>query len=117
MSKMFPAFLGYFCWKTPIPIKFLVLGGGRGFFGRGVEVPINIYIYIYGRGDFSDHSMTGNEFPEPLFRSCSSLLQDKFRAKSLFWLDRNDLFYRQIPRFLRRKGEGARVRTGRFNFT
>ena len=30
-----------------MPIKFLVLGGGRGFF-EGVEVPI----YFYGRGDF-----------------------------------------------------------------
>ena len=31
------AFFGTFCWKTPTPIKFLVLGGGGGreFFGRG----------------------------------------------------------------------------------
>ena len=31
------AFFGVFCWKTPMPIKFLLLGrgGARGFFGRG----------------------------------------------------------------------------------
>ena len=26
------AFLGSFCWKTPMPIKFLLLGGDSGFF-------------------------------------------------------------------------------------
>ena len=29
------AIFGSFCWKTPMPIKFLVLWGGHGFFGRG----------------------------------------------------------------------------------
>ena len=38
------AFFCSFCWKTPMPIKFLLLGGGGGcwdFLRRGgVEVPI-----------------------------------------------------------------------------
>ena len=39
------AFFGPFCWKSPMPIKFLVLGGGGGAVlgfleGGGVKVPI-----------------------------------------------------------------------------
>ena len=36
-------FWGSFCWKTPMPIKFLLLGGGGvcwGFLEGRVEVPI-----------------------------------------------------------------------------
>ena len=36
-----------FCWKTPVPIKFLLLGV-LDFFGRG-----GCQYYFYGRGDFS----------------------------------------------------------------
>ena len=40
------AFFGSFCWKTHMPIKFLVLGGVLGFF-RGVEVPI-LFLCAWG---------------------------------------------------------------------
>ena len=38
----------FFLLENPLPLKFLVLGGGVG--GEGAEVPI----LCYGRGDFSD---------------------------------------------------------------
>ena len=40
-----------FCWNTPMPIKFLVLGGVRGFFWKGGW---KCQFCFYGRGDFSD---------------------------------------------------------------
>ena len=41
-------FLGSFCWKTPMPIKFLLLGGGFWvFLEGGVEVPI-IFLWAWG---------------------------------------------------------------------
>ena len=47
-------FFGSFCWRNPMPIKFLVLGGGGGFWaclegGRGWKSQFD----FYGRGDFS----------------------------------------------------------------
>ena len=39
---------GSFCWKTPMPIKFLLLGGGAGcFLEEGVEVPI-LFLWAWG---------------------------------------------------------------------
>ena len=43
------AICGSFCWKTPMPIKFLLLGGVLGFLGGGVEVPI---LFLWARGFF-----------------------------------------------------------------
>ena len=43
------AFLVSFCWKTPMPIKFLLLGGVLVFFRRGGW---KCQFYFYGRGDF-----------------------------------------------------------------
>ena len=46
------AFFGFFCWKTPVPIKIRVLGGGGfGVFWKGGW---KCQFYLYGRGDFSD---------------------------------------------------------------
>ena len=41
---------GIFCWKPPMPIKFLLLGGGGGWGfleGREVEVPI-LFLWAWG---------------------------------------------------------------------
>ena len=50
------AFFGSFCSKTPVPIKFLVLGegGGRGFFwkGGGVGAPI-LFLWAWGFCDLN----------------------------------------------------------------
>ena len=40
--------MGSFCWENPVPIKFLLLGGGSGFFLEGGG------FIFYGRGDFSE---------------------------------------------------------------
>ena len=45
------AFSGSFCWKTPMPIKFLLLGGVLGFFRKGGW---KCQFYFYGHGDFSE---------------------------------------------------------------
>ena len=46
------AFFGSFCWKTPVPIKILLLGGGGfGFLRRGEW---KCQFHFYGREDFSD---------------------------------------------------------------
>ena len=49
-----PGIFGSFCWKTPMPIKFLLLGGGGGmiFLLKGGW---KCQFYFYGRGDFSDN--------------------------------------------------------------
>ena len=51
-------FFGSFCWKSPVPIKFLLLGEGEvlGFFRRGgVEVPI--FFFFMGAGIFLNMSL------------------------------------------------------------
>ena len=58
------AFLGSFCWKTPMPIKFLLLGGvGSGLFRRGGW---KCRFYFYGRGDISDSCILPGSFLGPL---------------------------------------------------
>ena len=49
-----PGISGSFFWKTSMPKKILVLGGGGylGFFGRGGGVSVNFI--FYGRGEFSE---------------------------------------------------------------
>ena len=39
------AFSGSFCWKGPMPIKFLVLGGGGGLWAReiGTICPFGVF--------------------------------------------------------------------------
>ena len=48
------AFFGSFCWKTPMPKKFLLLGGGGvlGFLSKGAGWKCQFY--FFGRGDFSE---------------------------------------------------------------
>ena len=46
-------FFGSFCWKTPMPIKFRLLGGG-GCWGFSEGGGWKCQYYFYGRGDFSD---------------------------------------------------------------
>ena len=44
------AFLGSFCWKTPMTIKFLLLGGFGVSWKGGVEVPI-LFLWAWGFSD------------------------------------------------------------------
>ena len=48
-----PGIFWFFLLETPMPIKFLVLGGGgcSGFFFEGGW---KCQFYVYGRGDFSE---------------------------------------------------------------
>ena len=51
----FMAFFGSFCWKTPMPIKFLLLGGGvLGFFRGGGG---SAYFIFMGVGIFPIHAV------------------------------------------------------------
>ena len=45
------SFFGSFCWQTPMPIKFLVLGGG-GFWKGGGGSANSIFMIFMGMGSF-----------------------------------------------------------------
>ena len=57
-------FFFFFCWKTPMPIKFLVFFGGGvvGFFWKGGR---KCQFYCYGRGDVSNEGIAILISPEP----------------------------------------------------
>ena len=57
-------FLCSFCWKTPMPIKFLLLGGGSWVFVRGGGWKCQFY--FYGRGNFSEYWTTANSISRGL---------------------------------------------------
>ena len=54
-----PGIFDSFCWKTPVPIKFLVLGWVVFFFGRGGW---KCRFYFYGRGDPSEFANLRDQF-------------------------------------------------------
>ena len=49
-----PGIFCSFCWKTPTPIKFLLLGGGGGVLGCFQKGGGKCQFYFYGREHFSD---------------------------------------------------------------
>ena len=60
------AFLVFVCWRTSMPINFLVLGGGGfGFWDGGVEVPI----LFTDTGIFLIHSANPEQKSEKVFVS------------------------------------------------
>ena len=83
-----PGIFCSFCWKTPMPVKFCVLGVGRvlGFSGRGGWSANLIFM---GAGIFLTIALRGD--------GAAYLKINKARAKSMIRLSRASMLSNQLP--------------------